>query len=227
MAIDQIWGPFFKPEVQTSGHKLFAQDKISITSGSDTGIHAFVKLAPPFKVQFATADIASRTFTADCSCPNAKKGRLCKHIWATLWAVEQDYPDFLSNKGVIEKPCVAANSQADSRMSYQATANLRASEYRKEQYQKQKMRVKEKKQASSKHEAPVEVSAYPPAVEVALAYFFLNGFPMLPPLNEGAVGEAKRKLSRVFHPDRGGSHDEITELNNNSELVLKFLRASA
>ena len=225
MSIDEAWGLFFRAEVQASGQKLFAQEKISISSGSDTGIHAFVKLAPPFKVHFATADIASPAFTADCSCPNAKKGRFCKHIWATLLSVEQNYPDFLSSKRVIEKPSASSDARFVSKEHLRDGANLRASEYRKEQYQKQKLRVKGLKQANSKHQVPVAAATYPPAVEVALAYFSENGFPMLPVPDESILGEAKRKLSRVFHPDRGGSHDEITELNRNSELLLKFLRA--
>lgn len=211
MSIDEAWGSYFKPEVQSSGRKLFSQDKISISSGSDTGIQAFVKAAPPYKVQLSSAEIGAESFTAACSCPDGSKGRLCKHIWATLLSVEGKYPDFLSAKRVIEK----------------TSARPRASEYRKEQYQKAKLRAKAQKKSGSKREtSAAAVNAFPREVEAALAYFSANGFVLLPIPTETVLSEAKRKLSRVFHPDRGGSHDEIIELNRNSEVVLRFLRNS-
>ncbi len=227
MLIDDVWGEFFKAEIKTSGSKLFAQDKITISSGSDTGIHAFVKVSPPFKVQLAAADIASASFTATCSCPGAKKGRLCKHIWATLLMTEVKYPDFLSAKRVIEMAQAGPTASANPQSSFKEAANLRASLYRKVQYQKQKLKVKEKKKSGSRRESVVQVATYPPEMEAALAFFSENGFPLLPLPSETALGEAKRRLSRVFHPDRGGTHAEIVELNRNSELVLRYLRTAS
>jgi hypothetical protein len=42
--------------------------------------------------------------------------------------------------------------------------------------------------------------------------------------DEAIATEAKKKLSRVFHPDKGGTTEEMVELNRNCELVLDFLR---
>src|SRR5688500_6286388 len=71
---------FFKSEVRTSGSKLVAQEKISVPSGTDTDIHAYVRVAPPFRVVLSSKGIGSESFTADCSCPASKKGQFCKHI---------------------------------------------------------------------------------------------------------------------------------------------------
>ena len=232
MSIQEICGNFFKPEVKSSGFRLFREEKVSISSGSDTDIQAYVKGSPPVKVRLSSAEIANDTFTADCSCPVAKKGRFCKHIWAALLSVERRYPDFLSAKRVIEKPAADADAPPSSQEAYQASAKLRASQYRKEQYQKQKLRAKEAKKTRQSRELPreaiaedtIDIQVLPPAVAVAFEYFSQNGFPLLQTPTEAALSEAKRKLSRVFHPDRGGSHEEIVELNGNCELVLRYLR---
>ncbi len=242
MSIEETFGNFFKSDVQSSGSKLFSQEKISIASASDTGVHAYVRVAPPFKVQLASSDIASETFTADCNCPVAKKGRLCKHIWGTLLGVAEKYPDFLSAKTTIEKssasPARAESVQSDAKAAkiaeatkrkedYAAAAKVRASEYRKDQYQKAKARAKGKKGGGSREEAAPAKSrlTLPAEVEAACTYFSLNGFPMDPGPSEDIANEAKKKLSRVFHPDKGGSHEEIVELNRNWELIVDYLRA--
>jgi hypothetical protein len=38
------------------------------------------------------------------------------------------------------------------------------------------------------------------------------------------LAEAKRKLSRIFHPDKGGTHEESVELNQNCEILLRFIK---
>lgn len=225
LLLEEKLGIFFKPEVKTSGLKLVEQDKISLSSYSDTTIQAYVRVSPSLKVIFLTSNIANPSFSASCSCPASKKNLFCKHIWATLICVEKFYPDFLSAKSSIEKP---TEIQSAFKNSYQEASKQRASEYRKEQYQKQKLRAKDfKNQWSKKKEKKDEdihiISNYPPEVEAAFAYFLANGFAMLPNPTGDALSEAKRKLARVFHPDRGGSHDEAVELNKNCELIENFL----
>lgn len=224
MSIEQVFGNFFKAEVKTSGSKLFTQDKVSISSGSDTEIQAYVRVAPPFKVHFSAGDISSESFTAECSCPVAKKSRLCKHIWATLLCVELKYPDFLSAKQNVDLVDASLGASATPESSFQASAKLRATEYRKEQYQKQKLRAKELKRGRSGGENPKTSRTLSPDVESALAYFATNGFPMPDGPCELILAEAKRKLSRVFHPDRGGTHEEVVELNQYCEILFGVLR---
>src|SRR5687768_1987982 len=102
MSIESVFGNFFKAETQASGAKLVAQEKVSISSGTDTTIQAYIRIAPPLRVLLTTTDITDESFDAQCSCPSFKKGQLCKHIWATLLCVAEEYPDFLSAKTTIE-----------------------------------------------------------------------------------------------------------------------------
>ena len=67
-----------------------------------------------------------------------------------------------------------------------------------------------------------EISEFPSFVEDALKYFSDNGFELRGSMNAESINLAKKKLSRVFHPDVGGSHAEILELNKFTETLLKF-----
>ena len=224
MSIEDTFGNLFKPEVKSSGRKLFAQEKVSLSTKSDTAIQAYVRVAPPAKVSLASDDISSSSFTADCSCPVAKKNRFCKHIWATLLCVEESYPDFLSEKIEINK--TDSSSQTTGKSTYQESAKLKASDYRKAQYQKQKLHAKEQKRERKGLGTTPTLQSYPAEVETALAYFSQNGFPMPAGPSKDILVEAKRKLSRLFHPDKGGSHEESVELNQNCEAILQFFRGS-
>lgn len=222
MGLEERFGHFFKAETRSSGRKLFAAEKISIASHSDTGVHAYVRIAPPTKVTFASAGVASESFTVACACPAAKRGQFCKHVWATLLAVEVDCPDFLSRKRSIEKGGAKDEADESPQNPAKVSANERASEYRKEQYQRQKLRAKELKRGHQKAES-FSRKAISTELSDALSYFSINGFPMPEGPSEDIVLEAKKRLSRVFHPDKGGSHEEMVELNRNCEIVLSRL----
>lgn len=221
--IEETFGSLFKPEIKSSGRKLFIQEKVSLTSGSDTAVQAYVRIAPPAKVNL-TSEIASSSITADCSCPVAKKSRFCKHIWATLLAAEERYPDFFIGKIVIEKLESSSSPHDEKQKTYQETAKKRASDYRKEQYQKQKLNAKERKNGKKTADTTFTTKSFSVEEEAALAYFSLNGFPMPTGPNKEILAEAKRKLSRIFHPDKGGSHEESVELNMHCEIILNFFR---
>ena len=226
MSVEETFGNFFKPEMKSSGRKLVGQDKVSLSTHSDTGVQAYIRVAPPFRVTFAAEDVSSTSFTADCNCPVAKKSRLCKHIWATLLMIEEKYPDFLIGKTELNKLENTAEAEPTRQSTYQETAKQRASDYRKEQYQKQKTRVKDQKRQRKGLESAMASSSYSPEVEASLAYFSLNGFPMAAGPSRDILSEAKRTLSRVFHPDKGGSHEESVELNRNCEVLLEFLQGT-
>lgn len=234
MSIDTIFGGFFKSEIQSSGHKLFSDEKVSIATGSDTAIQAYVRVSPPAKVKLSADSVGSPCIVAECSCPVAQKSQFCKHVWATLLAAEERYPDFLSEKREIGKPdseareakaavnppSPRARASAERQAEFQAVTKARAAEYRKKQYQKQKARAKELK--GGRREAAL--GSFSPEVESALAYFKLNGFEMPSGPDEEIVREAKKVLSRVFHPDRGGTNAEVGELNHYCDVVLKAAR---
>ena len=232
MAIEESIAQSFKPETRTGGAKLFHQEKLWLANASDTAIEASVKAAPPCKVRLATEDIGSETFTAQCNCAAAKKGQLCKHIWATLLGVAEKYPDFLSSKHNIATPTAHSEPRSATKKStianetYQSAAKARAADYRKDQYQKHKDRAKAQKRERQSRPALVSSASFPEEVETALAYFSLNGFPMPAGPDEAIINEAKKKLSRVFHPDKGGSNAEVIELNNYCQLLLQFLQHS-
>jgi uncharacterized Zn finger protein len=66
---------------------------------------------------------------------------------------------------------------------------------------------------------------YPSDVEQARQYFQANGFEMKQPFELSEIVDAKKQLSRVFHPDKGGSHDEILELNRNFQILSDYLKS--
>lgn len=67
--------------------------------------------------------------------------------------------------------------------------------------------------------------AYPKLIEKARQYFQSNGYEMKQPLELNELIEAKKHLSRVFHPDKGGSHEEILELNRNFQIISDYLKS--
>ena len=228
--VETQFGDLFKPEVRSAGRKLYAQEKVAIANASDTGITTYVRVSPAFKVNLLAESVASNTFTAECACPVARKGRFCKHLWASLLLTEIKHPDFLATKTHLDlllsqgakETAAPSSSPSLAPPSYQETANKRASEYRKAQYQKQKQKIKEKKGSAKTN--PPSPPRFSSEIEQALRYFDQNGFPMPEGPSAEILAEAKRKLSRIFHPDKGGTHDESVELNQNCETLQVFFR---
>lgn len=225
MAVDEQFGNFFKSEVRTSGAKLFREEKVSISAGSDTSVQAYVRMSPPVKVVLTAEGIDAGEATAACNCSSAAKAQFCKHVWAVLLATEEKYPDFLSAKTDLKKPETTEDASTSAGESYAEVAKARASEYRKEQYQRQKQFAKDRKRGAKESENARGLQTYPEPVASAIEYFTQNGFPMPSGPEEEILAEAKRKLSRVFHPDKGGSHAEMVELNERYDLLMRFLGA--
>lgn len=239
----QNWEHFFKPEVRSSGRTLFSQGKVSINQPSDTEIVAFIRISSPFKVSLKTKSIDSSIVYADCNCPAGKKDLFCKHIWAALLATEEKNPDFFEDKTEIEKmestlktttfkPKPSAQTQAyeekqaafkEKQAAYKEQQKEKQSLYRKIQYQKQKLRMNSLK--NNKKDLPEEPQ-FPSDVEEALNFFSQNGFELRESMNKDIIGAAKKKLARIFHPDLGGSHDEILELNRCSDILITFVSNS-
>lgn len=222
------WEHFFKPAVRSSGLTLVKQGKLSLTQPSDTEVIVSIRVSPPLKVAIKSPSMASPTVIAACPCPAGKKGLFCKHIWASLLLVEQKSPDFFDSKTNLEtrsnetqasekaKPLAATIAREAARAAFKEKQSL----YRKIQYQKQKLRQKEYK--LKKNQAP-EIQ-YPQIVESALIFFSNNGIDLRSSMTEATLSSAKKTLSRVFHPDLGGSHEEILELNGHADNLEQFLR---
>ena len=241
--MNESFAHFFKPEVQNAGEQLAAKNAVFLKIGSDTQIDASVKGSALSQVAFRSRAIDANEFTVDCSCKASAKGTMCKHIWSVLTVAKEKQPDFFENKTSIEKvDALRAKSAASQKPATpeaakrqqefadrQAALKERAAEARKQQYQIQKARAKERKGETPKGSfgkakekpAPKSQQFISDDVKDALKYFELNGFPLELPINDEDLSAAKRVLSRVFHPDKGGSQEEVVELNRNVETLLK------
>ncbi len=229
--LNEIWEGHFRPEIRNQGQSIFAKGMVKVSRLSDTEIQSYIKTSSSsIKVSLKLESLQSECIEADCHCSVAQKERWCKHIWATLLAVASTQSDFLDEKTKIEKkPSSVTKSQTSSHASSQSfsqTAKQEAfkqkrAEFRKQQYQKHKQHQRVQKQ-SSKQKSSSPATVYPPSIEAAISYFVANGFPMEAPLKAEVVRVAKKKLSRVFHPDVGGDHREILELNRFAEALILF-----
>lgn len=210
---------YFKAEAKSQGAALQQASKVSISSHTDTCIQAYIRASTPAKVTLQCDELLSPNLQASCTCPAGKKNRHCKHIWATLLQTEEMHSEFLSHKNTLDhgKPPSSELDDATSTPAptYQETAKIRASAYRKEQYQKQKAMKK------GRDHKPKNAIEFAPELQAALDYFEQNGFPMPNGPDASIVAEAKRKLSRFFHPDRGGTHEEAAELNDRCDVILR------
>jgi spore cortex formation protein SpoVR/YcgB (stage V sporulation) len=152
-------------------------------------------------------------------------------MWAMLLAVEKKHPDFLESKTAIEKnernskkPKLKISPEAEARA---AEYKEKQAQFKKQQYEKQKAWAKEKRrQKKEKHHEGKESQSrekYSAPVEQALEFFTKNGFKMedLPTLE--VLKLARKNLSRVFHPDKGGTHDETVVLNHHCEILSRFI----
>lgn len=222
----EIWEHFFKSEVRNSGRTLVAKEQVRLGRPSDTELVSYVRGSSNFKVVFRSDSMDSPIIKAACSCPVAQKGQSCKHMWAVLSVVAETHPDFLVNKTEFSIPSAdALTAKEKPKISQEYAEKQQAykqkqADYRKQQYQLQKERQKSFKK-SGKIKEPVQPE-YPEDVAVALAFFSENGFPLDDDLNAEVIGLARKKLARVFHPDRGGSHEEIVELNKHTDVLLRY-----
>ena len=220
MTNEEVLAPYFKPEARSSGARMLAQEKVFLSGASDLAVRAVVRSSPPTRVELSTLDMESKNIIAQCNCAKGKGSELCKHVWATILCAVDKYADFffwlLSIAAKEEDVPAQAEPKPGPVNAYQEAAKGRAAEYRKSQRERQK--------AWGKKSSPVKASKYPADVEASLAYFALNGFPMAEGISDEELGQAKRQLSRVFHSDRGGTHEEIVELNSHAETLALYLR---
>lgn len=212
-ALDQLLTSF-RPEDRRRGEELLHKQAVSISVSSDTNVSAFVKDSPACKVSLLALDITSPSFSGSGSCASSRKGKLCKHIWAVLLKLDEQRADFLAERREIE----ASGQNSPQKNEF----TTRQAEYRKQQYQRQKEYVKKRK---AEEQAADQAPRYPAEIETVLSYFKLNGISLSHPLDLRELTQAKKTLSQVLHPDKGGSHDEIVELNRNYELIFNYLHS--
>lgn len=209
---------FFRPDALKKGEDLFKTEAVSLSAQSDTTIQAYVRAGTPGRVTLVATEISSPTFTAECTCSQGAKGIACKHLWATILQAEKKSSDFLDSK--IEFSVKEKSQLTDS------PYKQKQAEFKKQQSEKMKARAKEKRFAKKNLDRPSRAPAkpdYPAEITEAIDYFTQNGFDLGIPLDLHLLKDARKKLSRIFHPDRGGSHDEATTLNNYYEALSDFL----
>lgn len=242
----------FKPETRKSGDDIFAKDVVSISSGSDTQIQAYVRVSGSPRVNLCAQSISSSEVTANCTCTaSTQKSQLCKHMWAVLLKTAEKYPDFLESKTRVEKaapkaadaggpsstagassrplsarPAYVKPPPSEAQIARAEAMKAKQAEYRKAQYQKSKERQKERlKDSQTGKKSGYFVKAVPPEVESAFHFFLENGFDFKESLNEEDLSNARKKLSRIFHPDKGGSHEEALTLNENYMILEGYLHS--
>lgn len=238
METREHWQQYFKPETQKAGDDLVAEKCVVLTVTSDTAINGFVRGGGNSKVSFVSSSIGSEKFAASCSCTRAGKGVFCKHIWAVLIATAEKHPDFLDSKSAIEMRLAKAESStakgpaptSASASTYQEKQKEKQAEFKKAQADRLKARNKDLRLAkkalknkSEKGSSKFTVS-YPEDVQEALAFFNTNGFSFASEMSEEGLKDARKILSRVFHPDKGGTHEESLLLNQHFDILMEYLK---
>jgi hypothetical protein len=185
----------FAPDELRRGRDLIAKKAVLLSSTSDTLVRALVKDA---RLVIQSEDIASSRASAACNCNQGRKGHLCKHLAAVVLTLEERGFDFVSNK---QELCVV---EAEARPV-------------------PKKFERPKKERPEKIRLPA--FSYPSDVEDARTFFRDNGFDLAHPLAIDDLLNAKKLLMRVFHPDKGGTHEETVELNRHFAAVRAYLQS--
>lgn len=202
---------YFKNEDRARGEEVLARNAVTLASASDSFVSAFIRGSGACKVSLSSEGIASSVVNAACSCTGGRRGVLCKHVWAVI--LKLNGHDFLDGKTEITARAGTAPQ----------SVSARATEMRKAYAEKQKERMR-KIRLEKKGRAGVPAFSYPEAVEAARAFFSANGFELRHPLEIEPLLQAKKILSRVFHPDKGGSHEETVELNRHFAAIAEYLK---
>ncbi len=217
MSLESTLGHLFKSEVKNDGSKEFKKGTVFISNYSDTQIQASMKSMIPIRVSLRAESISNPEFSVSCTCNVFTKGHLCKHIWAVLLTVEQKYPDFLDSKTDIQSAPVAIDPK-------KAEMKAKHKEFQKAQYEKQKQKIKDIKKEQKRIDSEPVQEKHPAKIEKAIEFFLENGFKIEASTDPEVLNKIKKTLHRVFHPDKGGRHDEAVALNKHFDVLHDFLK---
>lgn len=209
MGIESIFSVFFRPEYRRKGELLYTGGLVRMQQASEANVAAFVDNKA--RVTLESDGMDSIQISARCSCTKFRSGHGCMHIWATLLQLEKDGAEFLSNKNELEFPQripTAADKVREEKM--EAVAE-------KKREDGKRIRAEQKKRKQLERRAANQTTS--PAEAEALSYFSTNGFSFILPVDPEELDHAKKILARVFHPDRGGTHEEMLELNRHTETL--------
>lgn len=90
------WKLFFRPHILERGYYYYLDDKVNITSESNTEITAEVEGSETYTVRIEIQN--GNVDSMECSCPYAEDGNNCKHMAATLYQYF-DSMDMVDNDG--------------------------------------------------------------------------------------------------------------------------------
>jgi hypothetical protein len=214
MEVEAVLSTFFGSQERSKGSELLRKGVVVISSASDTDVRAFIKGSSSCRVSLSAEEVGAPAFSSSCSCPQARKGDLCKHVWAVLLKLEENGADFLIGKTQALAPGEKSNPSDQARKAKQE-------EFKTQQREKVKARSKEIRQRKKLEERGPQFT-YPAPVQESLEFFSANGFP-LDNLEMPALLNARKLLSRVFHPDKGGNHEEVLELNAHFDVLANYL----
>ncbi len=216
MDVESDLSPFFGSQERSKGSELLRKDMVVISSASDTHVRAFVKGSSAAKVSLTADEVDAPVFSSNCSCPQSRKGSLCRHVWAVLLKLQDKEADFLNGKAEIAEPGAQISAAEVARVAKQQ-------EYKEQQRLKNKERNKQIKQQKKNSERGPALT-YPAPVQDSLDYFSANGFTFTE-LELPALQNARKLLARVFHPDKGGTHEEVLELNAHYETLEDYIKS--
>lgn len=205
----------FAPQDLKQGEEIFQRDQVSLSGSSDTQAQAYVRHKGNHRVSLSSEEIISTEIKASCTCTRAKKGRLCQHVWATILQLESIESDFLAHKTVV----LTADRAPESAASQEA--RRRQESYKQQMKDLNKTRRNELKKQKRQSQS-TGTASYPNEVEAALMYFSENGFEISRSPSREALDNARKSLAKVFHPDLGGTHEEVLVLNQNFEILAQF-----
>ena len=158
----------FKPQDRKSGEDIFRKASVNIRTCSDTEVRAFLNSSGSHRVSLYSEDLTSSVIHTDCSCSAGRKGRLCKHIWATILQLHSKDADFLENK-----------TEADPGEPKQESEAVVAAKVKQAEYQKLlRNKIKEQKKLESNKQKELEFEeriSHPYEVEKAIKFFSDNG----------------------------------------------------
>ena len=206
----------FRPEDQRAGKHLYQSGGVVLRIASDQAIGALVKQGTGYRVTLEASPLSLDLINATCSCSRGKKGRPCPHVAAAINGIEDKQPEFLIGRKQITfstaepvAPSAFQVAQTERRRAHADVQKERAREMRRT------------RRMESRGQEPIP--DFPPEIAAALEYFKINGFDLAKNLTEATLREARTVLARVFHPDRGGAHQEMLELNDQFERVRAFV----
>ncbi len=226
-SFEQIFEPFFRPETRSAGRRFLHKQVVFLASLSDLEVAGVVRAGmTPVRVQIKTRSFEDPVLRASCLCPSATKGQLCRHVWAVLEKIHQDRPDFLLDKNSVECAGAAVGKTKVTAPKREIPDNFRQQVRERQKAYRQAQSAKQKawkEQKNPKRPSRFAAPERPADVQQALDYFNLNGFPIGEPLQSHEVASVKKKLSRLFHPDRGGTTEEFTELTEYCQTLIDFI----